>query len=271
MDTRFWGPSGWLFLHQITFAYEPATKKQSVSQLFKTLPYVLPCKFCRASLTEYMKEDPVEPALQSKERLTEWLWRIHNQVNAKLRNQGQTIGPDPSFASVNQYYEQSLASGCTQTIFPGWEFLFSIAENHPFSAQSRKSTPMPDAPPRVSGMKLEDLNEFNLLSPQERYSLYRQFWLAISDSLPYMQWTTLWRQSAKQAHLTSAIRSRKRLVKALWKVRCAMENAFELKNRTKFADLCFALASHRSGCSKSTRAITCRKMRERKISTRKKK
>lgn len=273
MDTRFWGPSGWLFLHQITFAYDPSNiqKKNSIEKLFLMLPFVLPCKFCRASLSEYLKNDPLHPALESKDTLTQWLYRIHNQVNGKLRNQGQTVGPDPSFQSVKQFYEDNLASGCSKTVFPGWEFLFSVAENHPLSSQARNSTPMPDAPLRVSGMTMEQLNEFNLMQPTERFPLYKKFWLAIADSLPYTEWTTLWKKSAMQAKLFKHLCSRKDLVKTLWKIRCSMENVFELKNRTKFADLCYSLASHRSGCTKSVRAITCRKETKRKVSTRKKK
>ena len=117
MDTRFWGPSGWEFLHQITFAYEPG---QHVKELFEMLPYVLPCKFCRASLTVYLRADPID--LTSRETLSRWLWRIHNAVNDKLRKQGQDVAADPTFESVKMYYMDSLASGCTQTHFPGWTF-----------------------------------------------------------------------------------------------------------------------------------------------------
>ncbi len=273
MDTRFWGPSGWLFLHQITFAYDPSNthKKKTIETLFLMLPFVLPCKFCRASLTEYMRNDSLKSALDSKDKLTHWLYRIHNEVNAKLRNQGQTIGPDPTFESVKQFYEDNLASGCSQTVFPGWEFLFSIAENHPLSSQARNSSPMPDAPQRTSGMTMEQLNEFNLMTPSERFPYYKKFWISIADSLPYPEWTALWKKSTKHAKLFKSLSSRKELVKSLWKIRCSMEKVFELKNQTKFADLCSTLASHRSGCSKSTRAITCRRAQNHKNSTRKKK
>ena len=88
MDTRFWGPSGWRLLHLITFAYEPERDKKNVCKFFHKLPYVLPCKFCRASLSEYMLEDPVEDACASPEKLQRWLWRIHNKVTAKLRAAG---------------------------------------------------------------------------------------------------------------------------------------------------------------------------------------
>lgn len=260
MDTRFWGPSGWIFLHQISFAYELHQKK-AVRALFEVLPFVLPCKFCRASLTEYMREDPLELALESRDTLTHWLYRIHNQVNDKLRNQGQPVPENPSFESVAKAYTDSLQSGCTQTFFPGWNFLFSIAENHPLAKPNRNSSPMPDAPPRNPGMTDDELNYFNLMSPNERMPYYKPFWLSIGDCLPYPEWRSTWKSLAKQCPLAKSIHSQWSLKRCLWKMRCAMESQFELQGRTKFADLCQTLAEHRSGCSKSSRAITCRKMR----------
>ena len=256
MDTRFWGPSGWECLHQITFAYEPE-QKQTVKELFEMLPFVLPCKFCRASLTTYMKSDPID--LTSRDALSRWLWRIHNAVNDKLRKQGQDVAPDPTFESVKTYYTDSLASGCTQTHFPGWTFLFSIAENHPLCKESRKTTPLPDAPPRSPGMTDEDLNEWNLLQPEERVPYYRRFWAAIWGSLPYHEWRSIWEKEARKVGLLKHTGNRWALLKALWRLRCTMESELELQNRTRFADLCRTLANHRSGCAKSKRAITCRK------------
>ena len=261
MDTRFWGPSGWRFLHQISFAYEPANQKQAVQKLFLNLPFVLPCKFCRASLTEYMEADPLGPALKSRDTLAEWLWRIHNQVNAKLRSQGQTVDPDPTFASVRSFYEDNLRSGCTRVYFPGWEFLFSIAENHPLSNGSKHTTPMPEAPQRSSGMNEHELNKYNLFYPRERLVFYRMFWMAVGQSLPFPEWRAMWLRAEKKYALQASTKTRWGLVRALWKVRCDMEKTFELQGQTKFADLCDALAEHRSGCGKARRAITCRKMR----------
>ena len=82
MDTKYWGPSGWRLLHLITFTYDP--KNKAVESLFRSLPFVLPCKFCRSSLHEYMEDEPLEPALKSKEALSRWLNKIHCMVNAKL-------------------------------------------------------------------------------------------------------------------------------------------------------------------------------------------
>lgn len=265
MDTRFWGPSGWKMLHQITFNYDPKQQKAKIKEMFTTLPYVLPCKFCRASLTTYMRTDPVEPALESRAALSKWLYRIHNCVNDKLRKQGQTIETDPTFESVKAFYEDLLASGCSKTDFPGWEFLFSVAENHPLCRESKKSSPIPDAPERKPGMSDEDLNEWNLFQPEERVPYYTRFWTAIGACLPYPEWRQLWKRACVRTKLIQATRNRMSLLKSLWKVRCTLEKEFELVGRTRFADLCLRLAEHRSGCAKSRRAITCRKNKTRKL------
>lgn len=262
MDTRFWGPSGWRFLHQISFAYNPNTQKKAVRMLFEMLPFVLPCKFCRASLTEYMEADPLEPALENQNVLSRWLWRIHNEVNNKLRKQGQPVEADPSFDSVQAFYKDNLASGCTRVQFPGWAFLFSIAENHPLSRGSLNTSPMPDSPQRSPGMTIHDLNRYNLFKPHERLPLYRKFWTAVGESLPYSEWRAMWVKAENKTKLQAKTGTRWSLMKALWKVRCQMEDTFELEGKTRFADLCSALAEHRSGCGKMLRAKTCRKMRE---------
>lgn len=261
MDTRFWGPSGWIFLHQISFAYQPDLQKDTVRKLLQELPFVLPCKFCRASLTTYMREIPLEPALKSQKTLSKWMYDIHNKVNDKLRNQGQPVPENPSFEPIEKFYRESLASGCTKTHFPGWNFLFSIAENHPLSRQSLNTSPMPEAPERTSGMTEDELNEYNLLKPHERMIHYRNFWSVLGDCLPYSEWRDLWKNLEKTYKLQRHVKNRWSLMKTLWKIRCNMEAKFELLNQTKFADLCETLANHRSGCSKSKRAKTCRKMR----------
>jgi hypothetical protein len=206
-----------------------------------------------------MKKIPLEPALNSKEKLTKWLYDIHNKVNAKLRSQGIPTQDDPSFSSVRGFYEENLSYGCTQTFFPGWEFLFSIAETHPFSKESLSSGPMPNAPSRSPGMTDEELNEYNLLLPRERYAHYKVFWEAIASSLPFEEWQTLWKRLEKTHYVLNSLEQRTSLIRALWKLRCSMEQEFELQNTTKFADLCSVLSYHRSNCGTSKKSQTCRR------------
>jgi len=267
MDTRFWGPSGWRLLHLITFTYEPS-QATKVGKFFETLPYVLPCKFCRCSLTEYMDEDPVKEALGSKKELSKWLWRIHNKVNDKLRGQGLATAqePNPPFDTVKKVYEERISAGCIHAEFEGWDFLFSIAENHPFSPSSKNSLPMEGCPSSSDKLCLKQKNRWNLLKPEERYVKFEEFWLTVGEVLPFQEWIDAWTSaSAKKSELIG----RASWIKELWRIRCSMESSLDLVNKEKFRSLCKRIREHRSGCGKKPRDRTCRRNRssEKKAAT----
>jgi len=251
MDTRFWGPSGWKLLHSITFAYSP-TNSTPVKELFTLLPFVLPCKFCRASLTEYMDQDPLTPALASRDSLTRWLWRIHNEVNKKLRSQKLRVDPDPPFDQVKTFYEELLATGCSKTDFQGWDFLFSIAELHPLSKSARGSIPIKGAPACETLLTPEERNRWNCLDAKERLLYYKRFWAAVGPSLPFSEWRSTWVRPTNLSRRQSTL-------KWLWKTRCVMEKKLDLLNKCKYSNLCKTLKRFRSGCAKSVKAKTCRK------------
>lgn len=255
MDTKFWGPSGWRLLHLI--ATGPHAAKNH--QFWEALPFILPCKFCRASLTEYYDELPV-PTKQVD--FAEWLYKIHNKVNQKLRGQGQTLEPDPTFKAVHTRYTELLSQGCTKTVFPGWEMLFCIADNHPESSPSK---PMPDtpSPPPTS---LKERNRYNLLTSAERKAALRRFWVSIPDVLPFTEWTSIWNKAA--GPVTKAVQSRRTALAWLWKIRCAMNRELHQMGKSDFYGLCKIIREHRSGCSSSLRAKTCRAMRGGKRKTR---
>ena len=225
--------------------------------MFEMLPFVLPCKFCRASLSEYMEKDPLEPALASRDSLTRWLWRIHNEVNTKLRSQKLNVVPDPPFEKVASLYKDILSSGCSQTDFPGWDFLFSIAELHPLSKSAKASVVIPGGPPCEDLKTREEKNRWNCLSPEERLPLYRLFWTSLGNTLPFPEWRKSWNKNAAGYSLNS----RKAVIRWLWKLRCRMESNLNLLNRCKYSSLCKTLKTHRSGCTKSIKARTCRKKR----------
>lgn len=227
-------------------------------ELFCTLPFVLPCKFCRKSLAEYMVEEPLEPALVSAKALSRWLYKIHNHVNAKLRGQHLLQDEDPSFDTVRSIYEDRLAAGCTRTEFEGNDFLFSIAENHPFSKGSKGSTPMPDAPQRSACKTPQEKNAWNVMHPKERFPFYVRFWKAIGPSLPFEEWRQAWASCAPKMRL---IKWRHTWLRELYRVRCCIEKELELVNHEEFEDVCKRLTDHKSGCSKAKRARTCRRMR----------
>ena len=246
MDTRYWGPSGWRLLHLISFA--PRTK--STCEFFEMLPYVLPCKYCRKSLSEYMLKDPIN----CNKDLPRWLYRIHNDVNHKLRSQKLPVEPDPSFPIVETIYLERLAAGCSRTTFEGWEFLFSIAEAHPLSRVAKASVPISNHPPTITDPL--ERNRWNVLSPEERLPYYNRFWALLPAVLPFPEWTRSWRQAVK---IVGPPTCRADCLKYLWSIRRHMEDKLDLINRTTYDSLCKELRHHRSGCSKTTRGKTCRR------------
>ena len=120
MDTRFWGPSGWQLFHLVAF------RSEHPDDVLNQMKDVLPCKYCRASTTEFVQEHPLrgDPG--------KWMYNIHNMVNAKLRKQAVEDpnvvhpGPDPSFEDIRRRY---MAMKPTQV--PGRDFLMAIAMNYP--------------------------------------------------------------------------------------------------------------------------------------------
>ena len=260
MDTRFWGPSAWKLLHMATFKYNPKTQKEDMLTFLSLLPFVLPCKFCRKSLTEYYAADPPSSAMASPATLSRWLWRIHNDVNDKLRVQGQAIAPNPSYKAVEAQYTAYLQEGCSRTQFPGWELLFCILDNHPLSKEGRQSKPISDEAPTTP----DDLekNRLNLLNPEERLTYVVNFFEVLPHILPYREWEQSWIQHAGPIRDTPIAKGRKRSTAWLYNIRKHMETEFELKNKDTYFGVCSTVAAHRSGCSTSKRARTCRKSRK---------
>lgn len=265
MDTRYWGPSGWKLFHLITFAYNPKTDKKNMRSFFEILPYVLPCKFCRSSLSQYYEELPIEKALKSKTKLSEWLWKIHGKVNDKLREQGQTIPTDPSFSSVSLKYNTLLDKGYNDDElkdYQGWEFLFSIVENNPLCLENKKehSSPIPNAPPESELKTEKEYIKWNYLSPEKRFPYICNFWSILPSVLPFSEWRSIWTKNSKNFCSSSY---KKENLKQLWKARCDIEHELFNNNDTKcsFKRICKDLNNHRSNCGRKT----CRKTRNKII------
>jgi len=128
MDTRFWGPSGWQLFHLVAFKSPPAVARE----VMEDMKDVLPCKFCRASTTEFVaKHPPTKP-------YDKWLYEIHNMVNNKLRKQcaddEAVICPpsDPTFEEVAATY-----AAMKPTAVPGRDFLMAVAYNFPPAPEPR--------------------------------------------------------------------------------------------------------------------------------------
>lgn len=250
MDTRYWGPSGWKLLHSITFSYEEKLKNHYYD-FFYVIAFLLPCKFCRKSYSEYITNDPID--VSSKESFTKWLWRIHNKVNEKLRNQGLCNHDDPVFSDVKKFYEEKLSRGCSRVVFEGWEFLFSIVEAHPLSKLSLASKGF-DIPENTIIDTPLLRNMYNIMDAEERIIYFKQFWKLIPKILPFNEWRKAWNDLGNW-------NTRAESLKNLYSIRCKLETELELQNKTKFSNLCRELRSYKSGCNKSKRSKTCRKKR----------
>jgi len=108
MNTRFWGPSGWKLLHSITAIYpkRPNLKDKIILKEFmEVLSDILPCKYCRASFTKYSQSLPIDTFLNNNDRVQEWLYKMHNKINGKLRRQGFCTLENPTFEDVKNKYK----------------------------------------------------------------------------------------------------------------------------------------------------------------------
>ena len=111
MNTTFWGPSGWKFLHTLTFIYpeNPSfSDKVKMREFMNSLYLILPCKYCRASFLKYSNSLPIDEHLESRNMIIEWLYKIHNKVNKKLRAQGFCKHSNPDESTVASIYNPIL-------------------------------------------------------------------------------------------------------------------------------------------------------------------
>lgn len=233
MDTRFWGPSGWKLLHMVAYNYpdKPSeVDKQKYGMFYNNLKYVLPCKYCRISLTSFMDELPIEKYIGSKSKLTRWIYLIHNKVNNKLRGQGLNTEPDPPLCQVDKKYEKMLQEKC---MMPGWDFLYSIAFNYP----KKKS--------ELSFDKMEH---------------YIVFFKLLGEVIPCRKYQILFNKYTKLYSIENYLDSGINLTRWLHTVNCKINKELKEKSRS-YKRICFVVESYRAkSCSKKNhKGNTCRK------------
>jgi len=115
MQTRVWGPAGWLFLHSIAqnYPWKPTMEQQeNYLNFFKLIGNVLPCRYCRESYQEFILQPDTKleiSVLKSRVSLVKWLYEIHNKVNKKLG-----LSCKDTLKQVWDKYE-SFRSKCTKS------------------------------------------------------------------------------------------------------------------------------------------------------------
>ena len=146
MQTRVWGPAGWLFLHSIAQNYpwnpddqkddpKEQDKKKKYLQFFELVGDVLPCLYCRNSYREFIKQPDTilnESVMENRKSLSLWLYKLHNKVNKKLEKEKEHeckdlhINSNPTFKDTWKRYETYRAdckpkqvkkqTGCTDAL-----------------------------------------------------------------------------------------------------------------------------------------------------------
>ena len=97
MNQKVWGPGTWLLLHSISFNYT-TKKRKEVENFLYSLNEVLPCRYCRESMTKHIKKYP--PNLNSRREFVTWMIDFHNLVNVSLNK------PIVSFDEAIKIYEK---------------------------------------------------------------------------------------------------------------------------------------------------------------------
>ena len=88
MNPKFWGPSGWIFIHNIAYGYptNPTREEQkAMINFLSSFQHVLPCKTC----SDLYKKDikllpPLTENVKNKHLLVKWVNHMHNKVNENL-------------------------------------------------------------------------------------------------------------------------------------------------------------------------------------------
>lgn len=107
MESKIWGPGGWLFLHSITLNYPDKPnnyQKKQFHDFFNLLPKVLPCDICKQNFKKHIEKYPIRFHLNSKTQLTKWLVTIHNMSN--IENKSHTISYNTFLNNYKNIYNK---------------------------------------------------------------------------------------------------------------------------------------------------------------------
>jgi hypothetical protein len=254
MDTRFWGPSGWRLLHIVVSTPLNGRNFNRIKDFFILLPFILPCKFCRQSLSIYYKKRPIPNEYTEMNR---WLYDIHNEVNDKLRKQNLIHEPNPSFEKVQEDYLKFTQSPCASSTILGWDFLFSVANTTP--SKALHSTAIVDAPEELLTPELR--NEWNTMNYKERIPYVEKWWNLLKMVYPYKPWINAWRKAESTYGLAPVKKGKRTVLSWLFNIQntvCKM--MMEQTPYRSFNGLCKEVSLFSSGCGNAkTKAVkTCR-------------
>jgi hypothetical protein len=82
-------------MHAVALTYpdNPSPEqKEAAAHFFSSLQYLLPCESCKLNFTNELKMFSLKNALESKQKLNQWLTDLHNSVNVRLKK--TVMSPD---------------------------------------------------------------------------------------------------------------------------------------------------------------------------------
>jgi len=87
MSPDVWGPIFWATMHIATLGYpvQPTQHDQEQAvHFYESLTVMIPCPICRDHYSHILTEMPVKDAVKGRDELINWVFRVHNKVNAQL-------------------------------------------------------------------------------------------------------------------------------------------------------------------------------------------
>jgi hypothetical protein len=100
-----WGPRYWYQLHLTSKIYTPERRQEFLDYL-RLFHSWLPCPDCRRHFGQLLKDYPVEPYLDSAERLQRWVYDAHKRVNERVAAESGRRGPGGvlfDFSQLDRY------------------------------------------------------------------------------------------------------------------------------------------------------------------------
>ena len=138
MNTWVWGPPAWRVLHTLSGKVDSADKRRNFDSLLQSLRGALPCVYCRASWTDFLRRaDDRDPVKR--------LYDLHNLVSDKLHRQhwesvasrGPYVPPRrPTLQCLRVKLATTMRSVCMQDV---WSHLEIFAFGSGLNAEGRKA------------------------------------------------------------------------------------------------------------------------------------
>lgn len=133
MDPNVWGPLLWGVMNDVVKQYDYGSQPPSaraVETFFKSVAFLLPCKYCRRSYALYLSALPLRDPLRTR-TLTCWIWRLHEKVNDKLGKRDRV--------TLKNFQRRLCATTYSAGPHQLFDFLFMLGVNYdPRAALKRK-------------------------------------------------------------------------------------------------------------------------------------